>query len=155
MVEVERAASATAEVRGLVEALEAELSAAYPAEQRHGLPFAALFRPEIRFFVARLDGQAAGCGGFALLDGFAEVKRMFVRPEARGQGVAQALLARIEGEARSAGMAVLRLETGTAQIAAMRLYERAGFVERSAFGAYGAMDAGAIAGSVFYEKALA
>ena len=77
---------------------------------------------------------------------------MFVRGAARGRGVAQALLARIEATARDAGMTVLRLETGTEQHVAMRLYHHAGFVPCPAFGHYTAMAPGAIATSVFMEK---
>src|SRR5277367_5211261 len=96
-------------VRTLISELDATLSAEYPPEQRHGLALDAIFQPHVRFFVARLDGEAVGCGGVALFPDFAEVKRMYVRDVARGRGVAQALLARIESEARSAGLAVVRL----------------------------------------------
>lgn len=108
----------------------------------------------MRFFVARLNGAAVGCGGVALFADFAEVKRMYVRDAARGRGVAQALLARIEREAWEAGLAVLRLETGTRQFAAMRLYQRAGFEVCPAFGAYAEMPPHAVATSVFLEKRL-
>ncbi|MCW5806691.1 MAG: GNAT family N-acetyltransferase [Deltaproteobacteria bacterium] len=96
----------------------------------------------------------AGCGGVALLDGFAEVKRMYVRATARGRGIAETILARIEAAARDAGYATLRLETGDRQVAAMKFYERAGFRRCAAFGAYAAMPAHAISTSVFFEKSL-
>src|SRR5215470_16260994 len=106
VISVEPIASPSAEVRALVAELEEVLAAEYPPEQRHGLPIEAIFQPHIRFFVARLDGRAVGCGGVALFGGFAEVKRMYVRPEARGRGVADAVLARIEAEARGVGITV-------------------------------------------------
>src|ERR1700704_5161123 len=90
--------------RLLVGELEEVLSAEYAPEQRHGLPLDAIFQPHVRFFVATLDGAPAGCGGVALFEGFAEVKRMYVRPAARGQGVARAILARIEAETRAANL---------------------------------------------------
>jgi putative acetyltransferase len=154
-IAVELALTATEEVRALVSELEEVLSAEYPPEQRHGLPLDAIFQAHIRFFLARMDGAAVGCGGVALFPGFAEVKRMYVREIARGCGAAQALLARIEAEARDAGLAVLRLETGDRQVAAMRFYERAGFRRCAAFGAYAAMPPSAVATSVFFEKGLA
>ena len=120
---IETAPVATDEVRALIDELDRTLSAEYPPEQRHGLALEAIFQPHIRFFLARLDGEAVGCGGVALFPDFAEVKRMYVRDAARGKGVAQALLARIEMEAREAGLAALRLETGDRQEAAMRLYD--------------------------------
>jgi putative acetyltransferase len=131
-VQIELAPSATEEVRVLVDELETALAAEYTPEQRHGLALDALFQPHIRFFLARLRGQAVGCGGVALFDGFAEVKRMYVRDAARRQGVAGALLTRLQDEARHAGLSWLRLETGEHQIAAMQLYARAGFRRRSA-----------------------
>jgi putative acetyltransferase len=153
-ITIELAPTATAEVRTLVDELEAVLSAEYPPEQRHGLHIDAIFQPHIRFFVARVDGVAVGCGGVARFEDFAEVKRMYVREGARGRGVAQALLARFEREARDAGLDVLRLETGDRQLAAMRFYQKSGFRRCGAFGNYAAMPTSRIATSVFYEKRL-
>jgi putative acetyltransferase len=151
---IEAAPAVTDEVRALIAELDSALSAEYKPEQRHGLAVEAIFQPHIRFFLARLNGEAVGCGGVALFAQFAEVKRMYVRDAARGRGVAQALLARIEMEARAAGLAALCLETGDQQKAAMRLYTRAGFVRCPAFGAYAAMAPEAIATSVFFERLL-
>ncbi|MBX3158405.1 MAG: GNAT family N-acetyltransferase [Deltaproteobacteria bacterium] len=153
-ITTELATGPTDEVRALVGELEDILSAGYPPEQRHGLSLAAIFAPHVRFFVARADAAPAGCGGVALLDGFAEVKRMYVRATARGRGIAETILARIETAARDAGYATLRLETGDRQVAAMKFYERAGFRRCAAFGAYAAMPAHAISTSVFFEKSL-
>jgi putative acetyltransferase len=72
----------------------------------------------------------------------------------RGRGAAQALLARLETEARGVGLDVLRLETGARQRAAMRFYERSGFQRCVAFGHYVTMPPASIATSVFYEKRL-
>jgi putative acetyltransferase len=84
----------------------------------------------------------------------AEVKRMYVRPQARGRGVARRILARLEDEARSRGLPSIVLETGDAQLAAMRFYERAGFARRAAFGAYATMPPTAIERSVFFQKVI-
>lgn len=151
---IEPATTPTDEVRQLIAELNQTLSAEYPPEQRHGLALDAIFQPHIRFFVARLNSEAVGCGGVALFDGFAEVKRMYVREAARGRGVAQALLQRLEAEARNARLSILRLETGDQQHAAMRLYERAGFRRCPAFGDYLAKPPQAIAASIFYERQL-
>jgi putative acetyltransferase len=152
LVEIVR--SPTDEVRALIGELQRVLSAEYPPEQQHGLPLDAIFEPHIRFFLARLNGNAIGCGGVALFADFAEVKRMYVREAARGRGVAQALLKRLETEARDAGLSALRLETGDRQHAAMRLYGRAGFTRCGAFGVYAAMPPDAVATSIFFEKSL-
>lgn len=152
---IEEVPAPTDEVRALIGELDQVLSEGYPPEQRHGLSVDAIFQPNIHFFLARLGATAVGCGGVALFPDFAEVKRMYVRAVARGRRVADAVLARIETEARGAGLTVLRLETGSNQVAAMRLYARAGFQPCAAFGTYAAMPAQAIATSVFLEKRLA
>ena len=153
-IQVEAALTATDEVRQLVGELETVLAVEYPPEQRHGLALDAIFQPQVRFFLARRQGTAVGCGGVALFADYAEVKRMYVRPSARGQGVAEAILARIEQEVRDNKLTVLRLETGDRQFAAMRLYVRAGFRECPAFGDYALKPPQAIAASVFFEKRL-
>ena len=153
-VAIELVLAPDAEIGALVGELEAELSAEYPPEQRHGLALDAIFEPHVRFFVARYEDHAVGCGGVALTPNYAEVKRMYVRASARGRGVADALLARLEATTLDAGLATLRLETGTRQVAAMRFYERAGFRRCAAFGPYAAMPPHAIASSVFFEKLL-
>jgi putative acetyltransferase len=107
----------------------------------------------VRFLLAWLDG-VVGCGGVAMFDDYAEVKRMYTRPEARGRGVAKALLRRIEDEARGANKSVLRLETGTYQQEAIGLYEAMGFQPRGPFGPYAAMPARNIETSLFLEKVL-
>ena len=153
-VRIEVAPAATEEVRSLIGELESILSAEYPPEQRHGLALDAIFQPHIRFFLARLCSVAVGCGGVAIFSDFAEVKRMYVRDVARRQGVADAILARIEKEVREAGLSLLRLETGERQVAAMQLYARAGFRRCAAFGAYALMAPQSIATSVFLEKRI-
>src|SRR5580700_1553630 len=122
-IRIERALAATTEVRALVDELDHELSQHYAAEQRHGLSVEAIFQPHVRFFVARMDGSAVGCGGVALFSDFAELKRMYVRRESRGRGVADAIIARLTQEALGADLTLLRLETGTQQIAAIRSYQ--------------------------------
>jgi len=154
MLVIEQVTAATDRARALLAELDAELCAAYAPEQRHGLSLDRLFRPDVMFFIARLDGTPVGCGGVAFDGELAEVKRMYVRPPARGRGVAQAVLARLEHEARARGIGLLVLETGDAQHAALRFYERAGFTRCPAFGPYADMPPNAIAHSVFFEKQL-
>jgi putative acetyltransferase len=138
----------------LIGELDRELARHYPPEQRHGLNLDAIFQPHIRFFVARLDGLAAGCGGVALFADFAEVKRMYVREAARGQGVADAILRQLTEAVLDAGLPLLRLETGTEQGAALRFYRRSGFRPCEAFEPYASMPAGAVVTSVFMEMPL-
>lgn len=152
---IEPVPAPTDELRALIFELDSELAVAYTPEQMHGLTLNSLFAPHIKMFIARIDGAAVGCGGIAMFEDFAEVKRMFVRPAGRGSGVAHALLGHIENEAREAGVPWLRLETGIRQPAAIRLYEGAGFHPCPAFGPYTTMPPAAIKLSLFYEKPLA
>jgi putative acetyltransferase len=154
MTEICSVAEATDEVRLLVSELNEELGALYPPEQRHGLALDALFLPHIRFFLALEDKIAIGCGGIALMGDFAEVKRMYVRPNHRGQGAADAIMTRLIAETRNAGLSVVRLEAGTRSFAAHSFYLRHGFRACSAFEPYTSLPPHHIAGSVFLEKPL-
>ena len=123
----------------LIEELEAHLAPQYPTESRHGFSVEKLVREGVLFFVVRLDGASAGCGGVLLVDGedgYAEVKRMYVRPAYRGQGLARAMLDHLEGVARAHDYRVIRLETGIHQEAAIALYEGAGYRRIPPFGPY-------------------
>jgi GNAT superfamily N-acetyltransferase len=89
--------------------------------------------PGAEFVVARLDGRPIGCGAILpLAPGVAEVKRMFVEPCARRQGIAGRILRELENVACRSGYAVIRIETGIRQAGAIRLYAQAGYrrVER-------------------------
>jgi GNAT superfamily N-acetyltransferase len=90
----------------------------------------------VAFFVVRHDGAAAGCGGVQLYGSeYGELKRMYMRADYRGLGLAKQLLEHLAGYARSHGIMLLRLETGIHQHAAIGLYEQMGFQACSAFGA--------------------
>lgn len=104
------------------------------------------------FLVARdVNGVGVGCGGLRPLDGGgAEIKRMYVAPQARGRGVSTALLRAIEDEARALGVARLVLETGSLQPDAMRFYEREGYSRIPNFGPYAESEL-----SVCYARDLA
>jgi putative acetyltransferase len=82
----------------------------------------ALAAPTVRFFVARLDGRIMGCGALVLNGkSQAEIKRMFVDPEARGHGVGRAFLEAIERAASDEGICLTQLETGTSNHEALGL----------------------------------
>jgi putative acetyltransferase len=134
---------------GLLRQSHELMRALFPPEDNFFLDIDALCAADIHFFVARRGDETLGTGALALREGYGEVKSMFVAEAARGQGVAGALLDRIEAEARALGLPFLRLETGTLLNDAHRLYARHGYVQRGPFGDY--PDA---ASSVFMEKAL-
>jgi GNAT superfamily N-acetyltransferase len=88
-------------------------------------------------FLVAVDEQPLGCVGLRVLgDGVAELKRMWVRPAARGRGVGRALLNAVEAAARERGVATMRLETGNLQLEAVALYEQAGYRPIPCWGAY-------------------
>ena len=153
-IAIEQALAPTPEIQELLAELDAVLSGPYAADQRHALSIEQLFEPNVRFFVARLNGAAVACGGVGFYDGYAELKRMYSRPAVRGRGMAKALLQRLEAEARAAGSPLLRIETGVYQEEALRFYEGAGFRRCGPFGPYAAMPPRAIELSLFYEKTI-
>jgi GNAT superfamily N-acetyltransferase len=93
--------------------------------------------PEGAFLLARLDGQPSGCGGFSRFDDTtAEIRRMYVVPEARGRDVGKALVTWLLEAARDAGYSRVRLETGNRQNEALGLYRSAGFSRIPCWGPY-------------------
>ncbi len=125
------------DVVAMIAALDAYQDALYPAESRHALALEVLVQPHVLFAVARdAAGRALGCGAVVLESQAGELKRMFVSPPARGQGVAGRLLALLERAAAVRGCRVLRLETGPYQPEALALYARHGFQRCGPFGDY-------------------
>lgn len=85
--------------------------------------------PPHGLFLVGYRGDVAVCGGGLkrLPDGACEIKRMYVIPAARGQGVARKLLHALETAARSLGYEIARLDTGPRQSQAQGLYEAEGY----------------------------
>jgi putative acetyltransferase len=138
------------EVLNLLRKADERSSALYPSESRHGADIATLMGQGVRFFVARRNDIALGCGGYVPNGGGSgELKRMFVEAHARGQGIGRSILRAIEDEARREGIRVMRLETGVKSVEARGLYGRFGYRERGPFGGYGPDPL-----SVFMEKDL-
>lgn len=87
--------------------------------------------------VAYRNGQPVGCGAFKPYEGrTAEVKRMYVHPDHRGQGIAAAVLATIERWAADEGFDTCILETGFKQPEAIALYQKAGYQVIENYGQY-------------------
>ena len=125
------------DVVALIDELDAYQKPLYPPESHHGIDISALLQPEVRFAVVRSQaGTAVGCGAIVLNADYGELKRMYLRPESRGNGLAQQLLKFLEAQAALAGCHCYTLETGIHQHAAIALYERAGYVRCAPFGDY-------------------
>jgi putative acetyltransferase len=138
------------EIIALLRDGEAHSAKLYPAESNHHMPLSALRATNVRFLVVRdASGRAVGTGALALNGAWAELKRMWVIPQARGLGVSRIILAALEAHARSEGVDTMRLETGVENHAALALYAQAGFQRRNPFGDYQADPL-----SVFMQKDL-
>jgi len=112
----------------LINELQSHLESFYPPESRHGFSVDKLIAQGVRFFVLRVDGHAAGCGGILLVGKeYGELKRMYVRPEFRGHGYGKLLIDHLAVHAKRHGIMLLLLETGIHQQAAIHLYEQYGF----------------------------
>jgi putative acetyltransferase len=127
---------ASPEARRLIAELDAYLVGLYPPECNHLLSVEELKKLGVIFLTAVTDGKSVGCGAYVHRDDYAEIKRMYVMPEFRGRKIGQLLLQELEASVKVAGLKILRLETGIRQPEALRFYQRAGYLRRSAFGGY-------------------
>ena len=113
------------------------LAMPYPEESRHAFSVDRLIKERVAFFVTRIHGEPAACGGLKSFGtDYGEVKRMYVRPDFRGQGLGIEMLDHLADYARANKVYLLRLETGIYQKDAIGLYEKYGFQRRSPFGEY-------------------
>src|ERR1700722_582116 len=125
------------EVIALIAELDHYQDTLYPPQSRHSLDLASLKQPNVIFAVARDGaGHAVGCGAVVLCPEFGELKRMYVSPRGRGQGVGRKLLNLLESQAVRSGCKLLNLETGPYQREALALYASAGYERRGPFGNY-------------------
>jgi putative acetyltransferase len=152
MVHLVRTDSTDPAFTGLIQHLDRDLHGRYGAEQ-------ALFTPhnkldKIRHVVVAYDGDTpVGCGAIRPFSdeagGQIEVKRMYVDPTHRGQGIAATVLAELEGWAKELGYAKCVLETGNKQPEAIALYQKNGYTSIPNYGPYAVIES-----SVCFEKAL-
>lgn len=145
------------QVRTLLDQLDAYLASLYAPQDNHILELAALLAADVSFRVAVQGDRIVGCAAVRRRPAeaatgeraYGEIKRMIVLPAARGQRIGERLLDELEAVLRDDGIDQALLETGAAQTAAVRLYERCGYRRRGAFGGY--PDNGL---SLFLQKAL-
>lgn len=94
----------------------------------------AMLAPQGAFYVVQRDSAVLGCGGVKGTDkGYAEIKRVWIAPEARGQGLSRRLMAVLEGAARDLGITTLRLDSNSALPEAIALYRTSGWTEIARF----------------------
>ena len=116
----------------LVDAMVTEMEQLYSLPTGTGLGTGAapadFAPPGGAFLVIYADGKPVAGGGIKRdEDGVAEIKRMYVAPAARRQGLGRRLLEELEEKARELGYVRIRLDTGNRQPHAQAMYERAGY----------------------------
>ena len=161
MIIVARADPQAADNAALIAELDLYLASLYPAQSNYLIPPIELAEPEVFFVVARnvdvndgdddgdsdgnsnSDSDAAaaplGCGALKRMhdDGdYGEIKRVYVRANARRQGAATRIICALEQHARQIHLHTLRLETGVRQPQSIELYQQLGYQRRPPFGAY-------------------
>ena len=141
------------ELKRLLDASSTLMLSLYPVDSNRLDGPEELARSQACLLGAYCEGQGLiACGAVKVLedDGrYGEVKRVFVRPEARGMGAAKAIMAALEQHLLHKGITLLRLETGIFQQEAIGLYRALGYRQRGPFGQYQADPL-----SVFMEKRL-
>jgi len=106
----------------------------FDADADHSARAADMTPPSGLFLVARLEGEAIGCGGFKRAGkARGEIKRVWVAPSVRGMGVARRLLRTLETAAREMDVRTLRLDTNRALTEAHALYRSEGYREIARF----------------------
>jgi GNAT superfamily N-acetyltransferase len=95
-----------------------------------------MIAPHGVFLVGYEDGRPVAIGGVRRLeDSIAEIKRMYVVPQARSRGAGRALLAALEDAARGLGFERVRLDSGPAQQHSRALFAATGYVEIAPYNA--------------------
>jgi GNAT superfamily N-acetyltransferase len=128
---------ASDEAQTLVEELLTDLCARYPMLSKDELRESTRQSPLTVFVVGWLGGEPVACGGLKpRADSIVEVKRMYVRPAARGRGFARQVLTALEQRARADGAMCVWVETGDKQPEAISLYKSAGYIDIPRYGEY-------------------
>jgi len=129
------------DVQKLIDEVQQEYVHRYGGKDATPVDVSEFAAPRGTFVVGYLDGVAVACGGWRAHEpgpefaaGDAELKRMYVVPAVRGQGLSRVLLAELERRAIAAGRRRLVLETGTRQPEAIALYLSSGYTEIPRFG---------------------
>jgi GNAT superfamily N-acetyltransferase len=121
----------------LQQAFFADIATRYPGwspRSSQSVEPSELAPPSGVWVVAYLDDVPVGCGGLQVLDAdTAEVRRIYLAPEARGRGIGRQLLNELERHARDLGYRRVRLTTGDSQPEALQLFQSTGYEEVAPF----------------------
>jgi GNAT superfamily N-acetyltransferase len=121
----------------LVEQVQQEYVRRYGGRDGAAVDPGEFLPPRGVFLVAEVCGVPAGCGAWRVhRPGTVEIKRVYVEPEFRRQGLAQVLVGALERSAAEAGHRSVVLNTGNRQPEALALYARLGYRDVPGFGIY-------------------
>lgn len=135
-INVKRTTWKDPDIMALIQLLDADLHNRYGSLQKQYNPYNTMEAIET-FILVQCDNVPVGCGAYKQMDReTVEIKRMFVKPEFRGQGIASRLLAELEAWALDSGFNASVLETGIKQTEAIGLYTKAGYVKIDNYGQY-------------------
>jgi ribosomal protein S18 acetylase RimI-like enzyme len=124
-------------LRNLISKLDEELRSRYPQNAIYGLDLDDPKTNEVIFVIAYAGNEPVSCGAIRPLDhDTVELKRFFVEPAFRNQGIAGIVLTYLEEQAVNRGYQKIKLETGPQQPEAIHLYTKYGFYEIPRFGEY-------------------
>jgi putative acetyltransferase len=148
-IRIQQVSPRSEDVQALIKALDEFQGQLYPPESNYHDSLEELSGDHV-YFVGAYEGSGIlACGAVKVMGDYGEVKRMFVRPGARGLRLGQRILAELEGFARSRRLVCTRLETGIRHENALVFYERCGYKRIGPYGAYSNDPL-----SVFMEKDL-
>ncbi len=148
-VEIKIGSPLGADARKLIAQSEEVLRSFYSEDECFSFTPEELVAEHIDFYLASIDGEAMGCVALVQKKNYGEIKRLFVSTKARGKGLAKQLMARLEADAKAAGLNSVKLETGEKLVEAVQLYHSLGYSVCGPFGSYEDLPA-----SLFMTKQL-
>ncbi|MDA2806453.1 GNAT family N-acetyltransferase [Nocardiopsis suaedae] len=135
-MDIRTVAYAHPDARALIAELQKEYIDRYGDEDETPVAPEEFAPPNGAFAVGYDGGRPVACGGWRVHRGAAEVKRMYVRAQDRGRGLARAMLAHLEADAARAGWRRVLLMTGDLQPEAVELYRSSGYAPAEPWGPY-------------------
>lgn len=96
--------------------------------------FLSYFPPESIYYIIQNNSSIFGMGAIRKLrKGIGEIKRMYIKPEYRGNGYGKEILELLLRKGKEFGFSSIRLDTGEFMVAAHQVYRKAGFQERARY----------------------
>lgn len=136
MIKIKRTDCNNQDFKLLITELDSDLNGRYGKLQSQYIEFNQIENIET-VVIAYFNNIAVGCGCFKKYnDTCVEIKRMYVKPEYRGKGIAIKILNELENWAKVKGYKSSILETGLKQNEAINLYSKLGYYQIENFGQY-------------------